>query len=229
MDGICLTFQASISEMVKPIGILGGTFDPVHNGHLRLALEVYQSCALAEVRMVPLHIPPHRQSPCSSPEQRLQMLKLATQNVNGLVIDERELQRADVSFTVDTLLSLRKEYGSQPLSLIMGMDAFQSLNTWHRWKSLLDYTHIIVARRPGVNMQLENAEVADLYSKKVTTELSVMYEQEAGSIFEIDVAELNISSTRVRELLNTRQDVHYLLPENVISYIELEGLYHKHK
>ncbi len=215
--------------MVKPIGILGGTFDPVHNGHLRLALEVYQSCALAEVRMVPLHIPPHRQSPCSSPEQRLQMLKLATQNVNGLVIDERELQRADVSFTVDTLLSLRKEYGSQPLSLIMGMDAFQSLNTWHRWKSLLDYTHIIVARRPGVNMQLENAEVADLYSKKVTTELSVMYEQEAGSIFEIDVAELNISSTRVRELLNTRQDVHYLLPENVISYIELEGLYHKHK
>ena len=214
--------------MRKPVGILGGTFDPIHHGHLRLALEVYQSCALAEVRLIPLHTPPHRQTPGASPEQRLQMLRLAIEEVKGLVVDDRELQRADVSFTLETLHSLRAEVGQQPLCLIVGMDAFQTLNTWYQWTSLPDYAHIIVARRPGVEITIENTEVSGLYKKNLTTELSDLHTQEAGKILDVDIAELTISSTRIRELISTKQDAHYLLPENVISYIEQEDLYHRH-
>jgi len=214
--------------MARPIGILGGTFDPVHHGHLRLALEVYQSCALDEVRLIPLHTPAHRQAPAVSPSQRLQMLYLATQKIKGLVVDERELQRADVSFTVETLRSLRVEAGQRSLCLIMGMDAFQSLNTWYEWTALLDYAHIIVARRPAAETIIEHAEVAGLYKKNLTTELSDLHTLQAGKIFNLDVAELDISSTRIRELISTKQDVHFLLPDNVISYIEQEDLYHRH-
>ena len=214
--------------MAKPIGILGGTFDPVHHGHLRLALEVYQSCALAEVRLMPLHTPSHRQSPVTLPEQRLQMLSLAIEKVEGLVVDERELQRGDVSFTVDTLRSLRKELNQQPLCLIMGMDAFQTLHKWHEWASLSDYAHIVGATRPGSDLKLANAEVSEFYKKNITTELSDLHTLEAGKILDISIAELDISSTRIRELISTRQDVHYLLPENVISYIEQEDLYHRY-
>jgi nicotinate-nucleotide adenylyltransferase len=213
--------------MTKPIGILGGTFNPVHNGHLRLALEVLQSCNLAEVRLIPLHTPFHRQSPDTSPQHRLQMLKLAIEPANGLLVDERELQRADVSFTVDTLRSIRDEIGQQSLCLIMGMDSFQTLNQWHQWKSLLDYAHIIVAARPGTGLKLNN-EVAELYNKNVTTELLELHTHEAGKILEINITQLEISSTRIREMIVTHQDVRYLLPENVISYIEQEDLYHRH-
>lgn len=214
--------------MAKPIGILGGTFDPVHHGHLRLALEVYQSCALDEVRLIPLYTPAHRQTPAASPQQRSQMLRLAMHQVKGLVLDERELQRAAVSFTVETLRSLRAEVEQRSLCLILGMDAFQTLNTWYEWTTLLDYAHIIVARRPGAKTSIEHAEVAELYKKNLTTELSDLHTQQAGKIFNVDVAELEISSTRIRELISTRQDVHFLLPENVISYIEREDLYHRH-
>ena len=200
----------------------------MHHGHLRLALEVYQSCALAEVRLVPLHTPSHRQSPATLPEQRLQMLNLAIEKVEGLVVDERELQRGEVSFTVDTLRSLHEEMGQQPLCLIMGMDAFQSIHKWHEWTLLLDYAHIIVARRPGAALKLVNKEVSEFYKNNLTTELSDIHMQQAGKILDINIAELDISSTRIRELINTRQSAHYLLPENVISYIEQEGLYHRY-
>jgi len=214
--------------MAKPLGILGGTFDPVHHGHLRLAVEVWRSCNLAEVRLIPLHTPPHRQTPNTSPGQRLQMLQLATQPSDELVVDDRELQMADVSFTVDTLRSLREEVKQQPLCLIMGMDAFQSLNTWRQWSALLDYAHIIVVRRPGVKMAIAQVDIAELYEKHLTTELSALHTQEAGKIFAVDMAELDISSTRIRERIRTKQNVHYLLPEKVITYIEQEGLYYRH-
>lgn len=214
--------------MAKPIGILGGTFDPVHHGHLRLALEVYHCCALAEVRLIPLHTPAHRLTPGTSPEQRLQMLRLAVDGLKGLLVDERELQRADVSFTVETLRSVREDVGRQALCLIMGMDTFQTLHTWYEWTSLLDYAHIIVARRPGAEIMTEHADVAELYNRNLTMELSDLHTRQAGKIFNVNVAELDISSTRIRELISTKQDVHFLLPENVISYIEQEDLYHRH-
>jgi nicotinate-nucleotide adenylyltransferase len=214
--------------MTKPIGILGGTFDPVHNGHLRLALEVYQSCALAEVRMIPLHTPSHRKPPFASPEQRLKMLSIAIHNIKGLTVDRRELQNPKVSFTVETLRSMRKEVGQQSLCLIMGMDSFQTLGSWHQWDSLLDYAHIIVAARPGTPIEFVDEKVAGFYTKNRTTELSDIHTQESGKILNTNSVELDISSTRIRELIAQKQDTHFLLPENVISYIEEEELYHRH-
>ncbi|MFT5131603.1 MAG: nicotinate-nucleotide adenylyltransferase [Gammaproteobacteria bacterium] len=214
--------------MTKPIGILGGTFDPIHHGHLRMAIEVRQSCALAEVRLIPLHTPPHRQAPNTSQQQRMKMLQLAIEGVKGLVADDRELQRAGVSFTVDTLRSLREDASEQALCLIMGMDAFQKLDTWHEWASLISLAHIIVVRRPGAELELANTEVAQFYKAYQTTELSDLHTGKSGCIYNVDIAELNISSTRIRELVGTKQDLHFLLPENVISYIEEEDLYHRY-
>ena len=214
--------------MTKPIGILGGTFDPVHHGHLRLAVEVLNACALAELRLVPLHTPAHRQKPLASSQQRLQMLRLAVAGVSGLVIDERELERTSVSFTIDTLRSIREEVLEQPLCLIMGMDAFQKLNSWHEWKSLADYAHILVAGRPGVEAEIENAELRSFYEQNRTEVMSDLHTNRAGRIFNVAISELNISSTKIRELITTKQDVHFLLPESVLSYIEKEGLYHRH-
>ena len=133
------------------IGILGGTFDPVHFGHLRLAVEMYQDLGLQEVRLVPCRIPPHRNAPQASPEQRLAMLRLAIEHELGLRVDQRELQRDGPSYMVDTLQSLRDELGPDtPLSLILGMDAFDDIDTWHRWEELIQLAHFIVIQRPGV-------------------------------------------------------------------------------
>jgi nicotinate-nucleotide adenylyltransferase len=214
--------------MAKPIGILGGTFDPVHHGHLRLALEIYQTCALAEVRMIPLHTPSHRKLPIASPEHRQRMLSIAIDNIKGLIVDQRELQNSEVSFTVETLRSIRKEVGQQSLCLIMGMDAFQTLSSWYQWDSLLDYAHIILARRPGTPIEFVDEKVADLYTKNCTTELSDIHTRESGKILSTNIAELDISSTRIRELIAQKQDTHFLLPGNVISFIEEEELYHRH-
>ncbi len=214
--------------MTKPIGILGGTFDPVHYGHLGLATEVYKCCDLAEVRLIPLHIPSHRQLPSALPEQRLQMLRLAIQKNKALLVDERELQRGEVSFTVDTLRSLREEVGQQPLCLIMGADTLQTLNSWHQWTSLIEYAHIIVAGRPGTDKKIGDSELSELYYNNVTKVFSDLHAQQAGKILEVNITELDISSTRIRELISKKQDVHSLLPEGVISYIKKEDLYHRY-
>ena len=214
--------------MTKPIGILGGTFDPVHFGHIGLAKDVYQICELAEVRLIPLHTPFHRQVPSASPEQRLQMLCLAIKEEEGLVVDERELQRGDVSFTVDTLRSFREEIGQQALCLIMGVDAFQSLNSWHQWTSIIEYAHIIVARRPGTEKKIASSELSELYKNNVTTVFSDLHAQQSGKILDVDIIEHDVSSTRIREIISKKQDVQSLLPDEVISYIKKEDLYHRY-
>ena len=214
--------------MTKPIGILGGTFDPVHHGHLRLAVDVLNACVLEQVSLIPLHTPAHRQKPIASAQQRLQMLRLAIEGVSGLAVDERELERASVSFTLDTLCSIREEVGEQPLCLIMGMDAFQKLNSWYEWKSLSEYAHILVAGRPGVEAEIENADVRRFYEQHRTEAVSDLHTNKAGQIYNVEISELNVSSTKIRELIMTKQDAHFLLPENVLSYIEKEDLYHRH-
>jgi nicotinate-nucleotide adenylyltransferase len=214
--------------MIKPIGILGGTFDPVHHGHLRLAVEVLNACELTEVRLIPLYTPAHREKPIASSQQRLQMLRLAIEGVSGLTVDERELERVSVSFTVDTLRSIREEVGEQPLCLIMGMDAFQKLNSWYEWMSLSEYAHILIAARPGIEAEIENAELKSFYEQHRTGEIADLHTNKAGKIYNVEISELDISSTKIRELIITKQDTHFLLPENVFSYIEKEDLYRRH-
>ena len=137
-----------------PIGVLGGTFDPIHYGHLRPALELLEALALAEVRFIPCRLPAHRGAPAITPEQRLELVRLATADQPGFVADDRELRRPGRSYMVDTLASLRQDLGETPLCLILGGDAFAALHTWRRWEDLSKLAHFIVMQRPGAAQPL---------------------------------------------------------------------------
>jgi nicotinate-nucleotide adenylyltransferase len=214
--------------MTKPIGILGGTFDPIHNGHLKLATRVFQRCDLSEIRLIPVHTPSHRQIPFASIEQRLHMLQLAIENYDGLIIDEREIQRGEISYTVDTLGSLREDIGQDPLCLIMGADAFQTISSWHKWSSIIDHAHIIVAGRPGTEKQVTLLQISELFDNMLTTTSMDLHKGAAGKIFYADIEEIDISSSRVRELIGSQKQVFELVPESVLTYIMKEDLYHRH-
>ena len=139
------------------IGVFGGTFDPVHFGHLRPALDVKQALALREMRLIPAFQPPHRATPVANPGQRLTMLRAAVGTEPDLLVDNREMMREGESFMADTLSSLRKDLGDEPLCLVLGMDAFLTLDSWHRWKEILQLAHIVVTHRPGWELDISVA------------------------------------------------------------------------
>ena len=212
--------------MAKPIGILGGTFDPVHHGHLRLALECRQQAGLQRVDLVPLHSPPHRDTPVATPAQRRAMLELALDGVPGLKLEDCELRRGGVSYSVDTLEELRGRYGrAQPLCLILGRDAFAALPAWRRWTLLLTLAHIIVVQRPGHEAAIDNPELAALYTEARVTEPEALQSTPGGRILEIDIPLLEISATRLRAALAAGRDIHFLLPPAVLAYITQQHLY----
>jgi nicotinate-nucleotide adenylyltransferase len=207
------------------IGIFGGTFDPVHYGHLRPLLEVKQALDLAEVRLIPCCIPPHRDAPDVSAEQRLAMLKLAVADTPGFIIDPRELIRGGSSYTVDTLQSLRNELGKhKSLCLIMGLDAFVALDGWHQWQRLPELAHIIVTQRPG-GLLPKTGAVAELVEQSQALDLAELQQQPAGRVWFQSVTQLDISATAIREQLAHSQDVQFLLPDSVRHYIETHSLY----
>lgn len=207
------------------IGIFGGTFDPVHFGHLRPLLEVQQALNLDEVRLIPSFIPPHRDAPGASAEQRLTMLALAAAETPGFVIDQRELLRGGSSYTVDTLQSLRDELGNnQSLCLIMGLDAFVGLDSWHQWQRLTELAHIVVMQRPG-GLLAKTGAVAELLEQRQALDVAELQQQAAGRVYFQSVTQLDISATAIREQLARGQDVRFLMPDSVRYYIETQGLY----
>lgn len=199
---------------MNPIGILGGTFDPVHNGHLRLAVEMRDSLGLSSVRLIPAYLPPLREAPGANAPNRLRMLEAAIEGEDGLEIDVRELERKGTSYTVDTLRSLREEFGNTPLCLIVGMDAFRRLDQWHQWKTLSDLAHIAVAQRPGSQLP-ESGPVAELLDKKRVEDAGKLRESEAGYVIVCEIPALDISATRIRKLLAAGQSIRYLVPDRV--------------
>lgn len=206
------------------IGILGGTFDPVHFGHLRPALEVVEALGLEELRLIPSNVPPHRPLPLASPTRRLAMLRAAIGDTPHFIIDERELERDGPSYTFDTLVSLRRELGSVSLCLLIGMDAFRDLTSWHRWHELIDHCHMVVMTRPGASLP-ETGELAGFVSQHKVTEAGMLAEQASGRLLFLPVTRLEISGTTIRELLATGKSVRYLLPQAVLDVIKKEGLY----
>jgi nicotinate-nucleotide adenylyltransferase len=136
---------------MNPMGIFGGTFDPIHYAHLRTAFELQQALRLKEIRFLPAGNPPHRDQPLADAQLRLQMVQLATAGQAGFVVDDREVRKAGPSYSVETLAELRHEYPDRSLCLIVGMDAFLSLPKWHQWRELLLLAHLVVAHRPGWN------------------------------------------------------------------------------
>jgi nicotinate-nucleotide adenylyltransferase len=206
------------------IGILGGTFDPVHFGHLRPALEISSALELEEVRLVPCRFPPHRSEPAASPSQRVAMLRLAIGGHPVFRVDERELDRDGPSYTLDTLKSLRQDFGDKALCLLVGGDAFGGLDSWHRWRELTDYCHMVVMTRPGFGPP-EEGELAAFIRQHRAPDAAALESRGAGYLLFHDVTQLEISATRIRNLLATGQDAGYLLPERVLDFIHREDLY----
>ncbi|MGD2113067.1 MAG: nicotinate-nucleotide adenylyltransferase [Gammaproteobacteria bacterium] len=206
------------------IGILGGTFDPVHFGHLRPALEVRVALGLDEIRLIPCHLPPHRPPPVATPRQRLAMLQNAIAGHAGFVIDERELYRDGPSYTLDTLLSLHADLRGTDLCLLVGMDAFRGLTSWHRWHELIEHCHIVVMTRPGAIFP-EHGELGHFIGLHRAFDPAMLRAQSAGLLYFQEVSQLEISGTHIRALLGRGEAADFLLPDGVLNLITEQDLY----
>jgi nicotinate-nucleotide adenylyltransferase len=207
-----------------PIGIFGGTFDPIHYGHLRTAFEMLQALRFEEVRFVPCGDPPHRGATIAAAAERLRMAELAVAGQDGFTVDDRELRRNGPSYTIDTLLTLREEFSDRALGLIVGMDAFLGLPGWHRWEEILDVAHIIVAHRPGWKAP-DIGPLGDLIAELGTHRIDDLHTTVHGRIHIHAVTQLEISSTEIRDLVAAGRDPRFLMPDAVRDEIEKSGCY----
>ena len=207
------------------IGILGGTFDPIHFGHLRPALEVVEALGLQQVRFIPLREAPHRDQPLASAEQRLAMVQAATANQAGFVADDRELLRQGKSYTYDTLRALRKDFGPvTPLCLLIGSDAFAGFPTWHRPAEILGLAHLVVMERPG-RQRSRDPQLNRWIVERAATAVETLRKAPGGHIYFQPVTALDISATAIRGALAQDLSPRFLLPDAVLDLIGNEGLY----
>ncbi|MGK9066674.1 nicotinate-nucleotide adenylyltransferase [Stutzerimonas chloritidismutans] len=208
----------------RRVGVLGGTFDPIHIGHLRGALEVAEMFGLDEVRLLPNFRPPHREAPCSSAQDRLAMVRLAVEGVPPLSVDARELERDRPSYTIETLESLRSELGADDqLFLIVGWDAFCGLPGWYRWDELLEHCHLLVMQRPDADSEAPEA-LRDLLAARSVSDPQALTGRH-GQIAFVWQAPLGVSATRIRQFLASGRSVRFLVPDTVLAYINAHGLY----
>lgn len=203
------------------IGIYGGTFNPVHYGHLRTALEVKELFNLDELRLIPCRLPPHREQPDVPGEMRLQMLQIAVEGMPGFRVDRCELEREGPSYMVDTLRSLREDFPDTPLLLFIGADAFAGLERWHQWQRLFDYAHIVVMTRPGFNRQ----PLSEFLQQRVVEDRKPLRARQAGCLFFQPVTLLDISATQIRYIIANAGNPRFLLPDAVLAFIQQHQLY----
>jgi nicotinate-nucleotide adenylyltransferase len=208
----------------SPVGILGGTFDPVHYGHLRAAVEVRELLGLGEVRLLPAASPPHRAAPAASAEHRLAMLERATACQEFLTADDCEMRRSGPSYMVDTLTELHGRIPDNPLVLMIGQDAANGLDRWHRWKRLFELAHIAVMRRPGTNPDYRG-ELQEEMRKRRVNDPAALSLSPAGSVIAVEITQLEISASAIRDKVEAGRSLHYLTPLPVIEYIRQHGLY----
>lgn len=210
-----------------PVGVLGGTFDPIHNGHLRLAMELVAELDLDHVRLIPNGRPPHRDQPSAAPGQRAKWIRVAVAGEPRLRLDDRELLRDGPSYTVDTLTSLRADLPQQSLCLVMGRDVFAKLPEWHNWQQLFELAHIILINRPDLPQTLQPQAQAEL-DARTTTLAGALRDSRAGLIYNYAPPPLAISASRIRALLTAGKSPRYLLPEDVLGDIMDAGIYQQH-
>ena len=206
------------------IGILGGTFDPIHFGHLRMALELYESLNLAKVHIIPCYQPVHRKLPIASAQQRLEMTICATASEPALFVDPREIQRQSPSYTIDTLREMRAEMPSTPFCLLLGIDAFLGFTSWHSWEEILTHTHLVVAHRPQYQIPTSGV-LAELMQKRLQYDSSFLHENLAGGILFHPITALEISATDIRKQIAMGKNPRYLLPNDVYEYIKSHKTY----
>jgi len=208
----------------QAVGILGGTFDPIHHGHLRLALELYESLSLSKVHVIPCYQPVHRKMPVASPEQRLAMVKCAIKDEPALYADAREILRKNPSYMIDTILEMREEMPEARLCLMVGIDAFLGFASWHRWKDILNEAHIIVAHRPQYQLPATGT-IADLLKERLQQDPAYIHEHKAGKILLRPITQLEISASDIRKQIAMGRNPRYLLPDSVYDHIIQQGTY----
>ena len=214
----------------SPIALLGGTFDPIHFGHLRLAEELAESLNIGQVRFIPAGQPPHRGQPRAAANHRLEMVRRAIAGNPRFVLDEREFHRQKPSYSVDTLASLRTELpASTPLVLFMGADAFLGLTTWHEWRRLFDLAHIAVAQRPGFSSAAWEDALPDPLRRLLSTrrgeQAGEILEKPFGRVFLQNITQLDISASQIRDRALRGRSLRYMLPDAVIDYLNENRLY----
>jgi nicotinate-nucleotide adenylyltransferase len=210
--------------LTTAVGLFGGTFDPVHFGHLRAAVEAREKLGLADFRLLPAGRPPHRSDTVASGEQRLEMLRLALDGCPDLRVDDREVRRAGYSYMVDTLAGIRDEAGDAPLLLMIGQDAANALDRWHDWRRLFDLAHFVVMRRPDAHFKC-SGELRRQIEERRVHEAAQLLQNPAGGVLSLEITQLDISSTHIRSLLAAGRSARFLLPDRVIDYIREQGLY----
>lgn len=211
------------------IGLLGGTFDPIHLGHLRIALEVAEQLQLADMRLLPNYLPPHRDPPLLTPAQRLRAIEQAVAEVPELSLELSEWQAvesgvADAGYTVDTLRRLRAELGSAPIVFVVGDDAFAAIDSWKEHEALLDLCHIVVASRPGY--KLPAGSVAETWLQRYAPpSTDAIHTLPAGTVQRCEVTQLDISATQIRQLLANKRSPRYLVPDAILPLLEKNDEY----
>ena len=217
--------------MNRAIGVLGGTFDPIHYGHLRLAAEVSNSLGLTGVHLIPTGVPPHRVAPVAAASDRMAMTVLGCAEFPGLVADDCEIRRGGTSYTVTTLEDLHGDNATRPLVLILGSDAFAGLVHWHHWERLFTLAHFVVVERPGVPLSIDELDpsLRAQWERRYTTDPMRLSRQLAGAIVRQTVTPQPISATALRAALARgaagRDEIRGLLPTAVLAYIDRNQLY----
>ena len=213
---------------MNPIGIFGGSFDPIHFGHLQTAFVIKQVLNFDEVCFIPLGIPPHRESPIAEAKLRLEMVQIAIKDQHGFTFDDREIIKKEPSYSVNTLKEFRQENPLRSICMILGMDTFLSLPEWYKWAEILEFCHIIVANRPGWRVP-DVGIIGDLVSKRNTNCIQDLHNENFGRIYFHDVFQLQISSSDIRKLLGIGCDPCFLLPDSVLEIIKESRCYLNYK
>lgn len=208
----------------QPIGIFGGTFDPVHLGHIQIARQVLDKCYLQKILFIPCYQPAHRHQPTATPTQRLEMLRLALENYPKFIVDAREIKRQGASFMIDTLQSLKQEYPNISLCLILGSDAFAKLNTWRNWQQLADYTNFIIINRPHIQTKLSPL-IQNFLQQATITDPSKLSKIANGAIYQLNISPIPISATTIRQQLKNCKTPLSTLPKKVFNYINSKKIY----
>jgi len=209
---------------LSAVGIFGGTFDPVHYGHLRAALEVKECFGLEDFRLLPAGTPLLRGTPGAAAEHRLAMLQLAASIYPEFRVDDREIRRGGCSYMVDTLAEIRREQGNVPVLLVIGQDAANALDSWHEWQQLFELSHLVVMRRPDSTVRYSETLQQEM-RQRLVTETGQLLDSAAGFVYPQEITQLDISATAIRHMLKSGRSPGYLMPDVVIEYIHRNGLY----
>ena len=207
------------------IGIFGGSFDPIHFGHIKLVLALLEHFDFENIRLVPCQLSPHKKNTYASAKHRLAMLNIVTSTNEKLIADDRELRRPGVSYTIDTLRELREELGTtQAIVMIVGVDAFANICTWHKYAEILSLCHIMLLKRPEYELPAEGCE-KELYESHCTDDINKIRETSNGYIYLSNEEKYAISSSEIRHVIASGQQPRYMLPGNIWNYIRRNELY----